>query len=321
MKQISVLLSLLLFLHGVTGTSWATAQQKPTPIQLSPEQFRRIVSEQMQAGPVTTKSFLLAQTDNRARTKDPKKDEPIQEEDPKKDEEAKATEDPPGPPRVKERKASDPEPVYVPVENLNSFVNSVAFSNAEETAYIIFAVVGAVVVIAWLAYVPVLLYDMLVENRNLELSHLLTFQHTHLYLDREVTDKDVEGNLAGLRYSLFLEEDRTYGVASELGYFDVSDSDRGAYWLLGPSIMLGKADGAMNDFFTKFDLLAGSSFHRDVGLVSKVDVTFHFGVLHPNFYLGLGAGAMYIDVKGNEGVAKKIDELGLSLLSSATWSF
>ena len=100
-------------------------------------------------------------------------------------------------------------------ETSSSFLDSVDLStnvlanssSGDEAALIIFAVIGLVVIVAWIPYLPVLIHDIIKGDENLKIHQSLTtqwnpFSGTHR-----------SGSLLGLRYS-FLEERRQCSFTS-----------------------------------------------------------------------------------------------------------
>ncbi|HXH30798.1 MAG TPA: cell envelope integrity protein TolA [Bacteriovoracaceae bacterium] len=314
MTVISTFMIFLLIFNPTVAQSFSKKAEQPPLIELTPEQFQRVIQDQKRFEDVKIKSFLLAEVKQKTKAKAKSEEEATVDAKALEEEEHRRL-------RAEALERDNHAPLFHPSHGLDNLITNFSVSDSKEVALVVFAIVGTVVMVAWLVYVPVLLYDMITQKKDVNFYQLLSLQYSHIFLERQISKSRLEGNMPGLVYSLFFEDVQTYGLAAEFGYFDLTERDRGAFWAVGPSLMLGKDGGELYDFYAKFDLLAGSSFNGDLGLISKINITGNLSVFHPNFYLGLGAGAIYIDVKEDQGLASKIDELGLSILGSATWAF
>ncbi len=170
----------------------------------------------------------------------------------------------------------------------------VVFSGGEG-AIVTFAIIGVILVIAWIVAFPVMIFEALANREDYN-----TFQFLSLNYSRfSLSGLHREAQLEGLRYSVFLTAEesldgRNYGVALEAGHYDYYT--HGEYWMAGPSFMYGWGIGKRNAFW-KLDLLAGSTFDSQFGIFSKADGSINFEV-SPDLSLGAGIGAVYVDVKG-----------------------
>lgn len=177
-------------------------------------------------------------------------------------------------------------------------VNTLAHSNGgDEAAMIIFAVVGLVVIVAWIPYLPVLIHNMVAnDDKKLKIHHMISAQWNTL-----VSEAPRNGSLTGLRYSFF--EDRKdlvsnlkMGFAIESGYYLVKERERyeGGYWLAGPSIAVGAIEP--DSLMVKIDLMGGSSFDSDLGLISRAELSMNW-LFHSKLSLGVSLGGLYMNVK------------------------
>lgn len=201
-----------------------------------------------------------------------------------------------------------------------------------DTALVVFAVVGLVVIFAWIPYFPILFYDYLRNPQDFDTRHMLSLNYTrapHNRSEYKGENHYREGFLSGLRYSLFLkrkesqQEDFKFGFSGELGHYEFMRTKNdpgvpnffGEYWLLGPSLMYGQ-----KWFWLQLDLLAGSTFDSDLGLTSKADLSLNVG-LSKNIFLGLGFGALYYDVRGGKGLAAGDQDVGLTWTGRLGYAF
>lgn len=234
-----------------------------------------------------------------------------------------------------EKKKAEPQPEIDP-EPRSSDVGvfgHLNFGNMgdSETALIFFALVGAVVVIAWVPYFPVLLYQSISGEKDLTRIHQFSFQH--LLTNSGGNDSLRRGSLTGGRYSLFLKDNNaddllTLGLSVEGGYYSLRERNQtasrrllGGYWLLGPSILMGAHEGGVFPYFAKLDLLAGTSFDSDLGLISRADLTLGSYLFGSNMSVGLGIGGLYLHAKEGQGIFSDGRELGLLFTGSVGYSF
>lgn len=177
-------------------------------------------------------------------------------------------------------------------------VNTLAHSNGgDEAAMIIFAVVGLVVIVAWIPYLPVLIHDMVAnDDKNLKVHHMISAQWNPL-----ISEVPRNGSLAGLRYSFFedrkdLNSNLKMGFALESGYYLIKERERyeGGYWLVGPSIAVGAIES--DSLMVKIDLMGGSSFDSDLGLISRAELSMNW-LFHSKLSLGVSLGGLYMNVK------------------------
>ncbi|MCM2349013.1 MAG: hypothetical protein NDI69_03265 [Bacteriovoracaceae bacterium] len=110
----------------------------------------------------------------------------------------------------------------------------------------------------------------------------------------------INGSLTGLRYSLFedrkdMERNLKMGFALESGYYLVKELERyeGGYWLAGPSIAVGEIEP--DSLMVKIDLMGGSSFDSDLGLISRAELSMNW-LFHSKLSLGLSLGGLYMKV-------------------------
>ncbi len=221
----------------------------------------------------------------------------------------------------KDKDKEEKEPKTGPEETSSSFLDSIDLStnvlansnSGDEAALIIFAVIGLVVIVAWIPYLPVLIHDIIKGDENLKIHQLLTTQWNPFLVTHR------SGGLLGLRYS-FLEErldkDQTLkmGFAVESGHYLVKENKRfeGVYWLAGPSIVIGDYD--TDSLFGKIDLMGGTSFDSDLGLVSRAEFSINW-LGQSGLLFGLSVGGLYLKARDS------FDNLGIIYGANTGFAF
>lgn len=208
-------------------------------------------------------------------------------------------------------------------------------SGSSDSAILIFAIVGTVVVFAWIPYVVVLLYKGIKHPEHYRFKSMLTTQYNRFMDTGEV---ERSGNMSGLRYTTFIEdkkmiEDRIkqrrfYGLNVEIGSYHFSDTDEmtkqkvgydSNYWLVGPSFIYGNMRDKDTVFF-KTDLLAGTSVKSDVDLILRAELSlnykFDFGMV-----TGFGFGGNYLSGQNGKGFFKYADQLSTHWLFNLGYLF
>jgi hypothetical protein len=208
--------------------------------------------------------------------------------------------------------------VYIAPPNSNFTIASGGHLNSD-SALIVFAVVGLMVVIMWLPYFPILAYKSLKGDMNTSIINHFSFQTTPIH--SKLRNGSRSGVLLSARHSFYIQKEKTddftlLGLSSELGHYDFDQYNnrlKGEYFLIGPSIILNSKLDLKSDHyqtFGKIDLMAGTSFDGNLGLVSKAEVSI-MGKFYRNFTAGFGLGALYFDVNESRGLATNVNDLGL----------
>lgn len=215
-----------------------------------------------------------------------------------------------------------------PSKSLN-FVIIPSSGGGRDVAIVIFAVVGIVVVAAWIPYTALLAYRALKNPEQYKFTSILSASVMNIDKDGEIF-KSRKGLMSSLRWTPIStlkkseEEikinpyDTFFGFNFELGYYDFHDEMKQAgvrqdyhspYWLVGPSLVLG-------DFmllkkipvFLRMDLLAGTSFHQDVDLITKADMSLNFVIGKANF-IGFGVTGFYLYGREGKGIIDHVSDL------------
>jgi hypothetical protein len=213
--------------------------------------------------------------------------------------------------------------------------NISGIGNAKEAALLIFAVVGIVVILMWIPYFPILIYQAVRDRFEYNFINHFSLRSSSINSSDAFNDKR-SGYMHGLNYGFYLSKRKSdpllqLGLTTEFGSYNFDDENHrqqdrknyhGGYYLIGPSMILAKSNKKIidYDFFTKLDLLAGSSFSGDLGLLSKAEISFNL-TYASGFTMGLGIGGLYIDVNEKKGILSNIDNVGLSLSSNIGYMF
>lgn len=193
--------------------------------------------------------------------------------------------------------------------------------SSDELALIIMAVIGVTMVVAWVPYFPLLAYKAIKGEEGQQLDQQLSLVSSVQF------DGQRRGHLSGARYSFYLsnQHHQGLGMATELGYYNYSDKDEatgsrrgndGPYWLIGPSLLF-RFDPV---FYSKLDLMGGTSVDSDLGLISRAEASLNAN-LGRNISAGLGIGGIYLKMKEYQGVFSNQNELGLIFSANLTASF
>ena len=316
------------FLHQHSSiAAEKTKQQSPPILEVSPQTMQKLLNNQELMKNAKTKKLVLAS--NSEKTK----------EDEEKEKEEKE----------KEELTAEQELDQIEAENTGADVVQAALhisssGGGEEAALIVFALVGLVVVLLWVPYFPIFIYQQLKNGEKFQLVHLFSLHILGLRNGRKndygkpdsQTSEIREGYLSTLRYNLHLAEKGTIGemalgVAFEFGQYklkdineDTKESKRydGQFWMVGPSILFGYdlTENSTDDMFVKIDLLGGTSIGNDLGLVSKAEFSANLKTPQGLTY-GLGIGALYLNVKDERGILTNSANLGLTLSANAGYTF
>lgn len=192
-------------------------------------------------------------------------------------------------------------------------------------AILIFAIVGTIVLIAWVPYIVVLLYRGLRHPEKYKYHSLVNIQYNRLtkssYIHRE-------GYMAAFKYTPYISDNpsnqnpkpgkpKNYGLNFEIGKYHFNDFDEllkakqkydSYYWLLGPSMIFGNLEKTNRLLFGKIDFLAGTSFKRDVNLILRADISINY-VVKNGLLFGLGVGGSYLNGQKGQGIISHSSDL------------
>jgi hypothetical protein len=200
--------------------------------------------------------------------------------------------------RIKEGEEDQDEDEEVSYEDRSNYAtgfNAWAHFSRGDELLVVFAIVGVVMVIAWVAAFPYTVYKSVANKEDYKNMQLLNGNYSRF--------ENFE--LIGTRYSLYLADPEeglmgdSMGFSGELGYYNIGEF--GQYWMVGPSFITGFELGSQYSF-VKLDLMAGSTFDSHFGLFSKGEVSMNVEVAS-KLSLGLGMGAIYLEKNSYRGAA------------------
>lgn len=204
--------------------------------------------------------------------------------------------------------SDEDEPVNRVLETTADVFNGFSPNSGEEVL-IVFAIVGVVLVVAWIASFPVAVYKAL-NDKNANQRHMISLNYFNFSMDES------HGDLLGLKYGFYLGQ--YVGITSEIGQYTLKDRGPvdGQYWSIGPSILMNFT----KELMLKLDLGAGSSFNSYFGLMSKAELTLNW-IDKSGFTLGVGLGGMYLKVKEFEDVTRANQEIGFGYSANMGYLF
>lgn len=216
--------------------------------------------------------------------------------------------------RLKREEVAEPTADIIPHINVSG-------SSGSDAAILIFAIVGTVMLVAWVPYAAILTVRAISKPECFDKLHMISADFNFL-----TGNNSRKGNASDLQYSIFLKEKDSYaakkmGFNFNLGRYRFKDSENSTYvkydsyyWLVGPSILFG------DTFGLKLDLLAGTAFHRDVNLILKGGFKFFFKFPN-NMFAGLGFGADYINGQKGKGLFTHTNDLSTHILGTFGFFF
>ncbi len=209
----------------------------------------------------------------------------------------------------------------IQVQRFNFSGNTnLSIPDSSEGAVVVFAIIGVIVVIAWIPYALMYLYDLQKDRAT-----YCPWYHTsvrykeikssgpELNVKREASFTSINVGIASLK-----DEYSFFGLGLELGHHEIKDSlDSGSevysgeYFMLGPRVSLGKP---FRDNIT-LSLLGGSSTHSNISFMAETNLGWSINLNRaakkyaPTINLNLGAN--YLDIKETEGIIKNINKYAL----------
>jgi hypothetical protein len=200
--------------------------------------------------------------------------------------------------------------------------SNVQIPNSSDSAIVVFAIIGVVVIIAWLPYAITYLYDLGDSDSQYCPWYRLSFKNKsitntgpNIDVERDAVFSSVQLGVASLN-----EDYPFLGLITEVGNHRIKDKllgviteYNGSYFMAGPSVSLGKPNG---DVIT-LDLMGGFSDHRSVALLGEASFNWNINIYKKatdfSPTINLGFGANYLNIKENEGIIKNINKYSLFL--------
>lgn len=207
----------------------------------------------------------------------------------------------------KDRKETSPGPDFIDAIDVSTHATG---SSSEEFALVMFAVVGLVLIVAWIPYVPMLIYE---GSRGKDFDHLVQLNWNPVIGNDQ---RDKHGFMNGLNYGFYLEESHI-GLSLESGYYNIGGNN-GAYWMAGPSVVFGELKP--ETLFGRVDLLAGTSFDPNLGLMSRAEFSGNW-MTKDNFTFGVSIGGLLLNHREEDPLAGRTGQLGILLGLKAGYKF
>lgn len=178
----------------------------------------------------------------------------------------------------------------------------------DETAAIVFVVIGTVLVVVWALYVFKYLYDVSTGFNP------CGYWSEFTYASSRISGSSNEyADFNGIKYMTGFRDGGTeVGISIELGQAEIllpqllNQRLEGLYWLLGPVLRWRMSTGKNPHIFS-MNFLAGSTEHDEMGVIAQASLGVQFG-LGESMHLGFSWGAMNIDVKERQGILNDSDE-------------
>lgn len=215
--------------------------------------------------------------------------------------------------------------------SLDAKVNlSSGSGSSGDGAAILFAIIGVVIIIAWIPYVFKFLETL--SDDEVEFCPWYKLQYKFKNIDvygrgEDLSSVDRTATFHGVQLSIgsLNPEFNRLGFSAELGTHHIQDEFKnwndqrttnnyhGTYLMVGPSLFFGSPDSAV----LTFDLMAGVSTNEDVSMIgdASMNLSFPLSVVDkkytPTFNFGLGSS--FLNIKDNEGISAKFDEYAIYL--------
>ncbi len=206
---------------------------------------------------------------------------------------------------------------YQPVTNprIGLRLNRSNWNSGDKDGAVIIYVVLAVVAVAVLVfYAGKYLYDVL---KNKDKNYRYWFETS--FMSAGLLSSVEEGHLIGLKLATgFIDENTHVGLAADLGYLNVKfnlaeDEEKivikGNYFLLGPTIRWHLSETSHSTYYF-IDLLAGTTEHKEVGMVSIARTGFNFSITNGLRY-GFSFGSIFLNLNASEGLIRNDNDFNM----------
>ncbi len=195
--------------------------------------------------------------------------------------------------------------------------------NSSDEASVFFAIVGIIVIIAWIPYAIQFLADASQSEESycpwyrLSLRRRSFSQTSWNSNGFDDFGKSIRNaSLTGLKFDIgsLNKKYSVLGLSAELGTHSIKDKIQnsrkrfnGTYLLFGPSLNFGVPE---NTIFS-LDFMGGFSTNNDVSLLGEASLNFHIPLSDSKAkyrpHLNLSVGAQLLDIRGDEGLLKYND--------------
>lgn len=212
----------------------------------------------------------------------------------------------------------------VRVERIDISTNSNwTLPDSSDEAAIFFAIVGIVIIVAWIPYAFQYLEDLSQEESQYCPWYRLSLRHkSYRSTSGEFIESYRDASFTGIRLGIgsLSSKYSTLGLSFELGGHSIKDQAdgiwnkfTGTYLIFGPSLIIGKPLGGS----ASFDLLGGFSTNPDVSLIGEasfnLDVPLSQTAKKFLPMLNISIGANFLDIRGDQGIFQNNERYSLYL--------
>ncbi len=215
-----------------------------------------------------------------------------------------------------------------PQINLN-FMRSLSVGSSKDSALIVFAVVGIVVVVLWVPYVLAYSYDALLGESNFCPWYQFDFSYKNLSKNQDQNGVERQGHYKSLGISLgsLVEKYKLLGLKLKLGHHIIKEQVNGEsvehdgmFFLIGPRLNFR----AHKQLSFALNLLAGTSDNNSIGFMSEASFEMNYAFINDYKWMpffSLSFGADYFSVDGLKDSALDSSTSHYSLFLSAGLGF
>ncbi|MCP4136010.1 MAG: hypothetical protein GY754_33885 [bacterium] len=190
-----------------------------------------------------------------------------------------------------------------------------------EFALVVFLVLGIFVILIWVGYAFLYIYDIIFNDVKINPWFQMEAQGTYIIPQTrtdELENVERTGYLANLKLSMGMDYMRNFdmGLVAEIGYhdfFEIGDNGtdsrfRNGYGMIGPAIYIGFTGRNRSYFFV--ELLGGTSIRQDIGIIASAKLGFSF-CLADHLILGVHFGSLFSNIKASSGIITTADKFNL----------
>ena len=207
-----------------------------------------------------------------------------------------------------------PEPEKESSSYQRSPISSVDFDliisgsgSSDDAAVIIFIAIAVFAVVALAFYAGKFIYDVASKKGD---RYGYWFETS--FISSAIMSNVEEGSLFGIKVTTGFKDASTHvGLAVDMGSLDVKlDLEnkeelavKGGYVVIGPTIRWHFSTHQESTYY-HIDLLAGTTEHKEVGVLSVARTGFNFAI-YKNLRSGISIGSMLLNLKESEGLIRK----------------
>lgn len=208
--------------------------------------------------------------------------------------------------------------IAVPAKDCSDCLGSLP---SDDVAAVVFVVIGVVVIAFFVVYAVAYLTNAAVHGEERDFWWEIGARATAMG-DDDDDEKEMRHVETGVATGLLLaagpgSKDFQIGLGVEAGYMYLDtvydehtrlEEPNGMYGMAGPVIRMCWGDNNPNYFL--LELLAGTSSHDEIGIISTARAGLNFGVSE-HFRIGLNGGSFYYNLKESENLFQETDDFML----------